>query len=208
MPRPRPRHDIAIDDALEEIDRFWIKDGVPEVERIARVDELRAHLENAAAEGYPPEEVLGPDPVGFAAEWTAADRRHPWLGSLLLFMSMLCGVAGGLMLVRLVAPWGEEPAFPWHDLGFAVLAAALATGGALIRRYRGRLGPLRAAVLTGLGLVAAAAGYLMIAIGLGGVTAQPTWPLGLGLLAAGVSLALIDDRMRRTARTRHGREVS
>lgn len=69
---------------------YWLWAGVPRHRAEAMATELRGHLEDAAAAGKDPDEVIGPDVASFAEAWRRASVEpqfwfHRLLGSAQLF---------------------------------------------------------------------------------------------------------------------------
>ncbi len=63
---------------IDRIERYWLETGVSRGAVAEMRGELEQHLADAAADGRSVENVVGPDPGGFAETWAAAYRaRRP-----------------------------------------------------------------------------------------------------------------------------------
>ncbi|WP_250443171.1 DUF1048 domain-containing protein [Actinotalea sp. C106] len=205
-PRPRRSYGAEIDVQIERIDRYWSKRDLTTAERYERLDELREHLERAAAEGRSPEEVLGPDPVAFAAEWDAARRPYSWAGAVMIFLGTLLLSVGAYALILRVVPWGEGDRVPGDSLvvGVAVGVAFGVFGAAqdAFRAYRHRFSRRSARV-------GAVLGGLLLLLGLGlvwtllrGTGISVPWPAAVVLIVLGAALTALHVRWSNRARAR------
>lgn len=125
--------------------------------------ELRAHLQEAAADGKAPEAVVGGDLRAFAATWAEPYRvPTPWSRGLLGGASALAVAAAGWMVASHVLAWDAEVPLRPGDLALVVLIALvspLVLSAALAPRTRldrpSWRGPAAGALL-GVGLIVAA----------------------------------------------------
>ncbi len=63
---------------IDSIERYWLETGVPRGTVVEMRAELEQHLADAAADNRSVDDVVGPDPAGFAETWAAAHRaRRP-----------------------------------------------------------------------------------------------------------------------------------
>ncbi|MCA6095951.1 hypothetical protein LE181_27790 [Streptomyces sp. SCA3-4] len=168
----------------------WTYRGVDDTSVREMREELRAHLEEAAAAGRSGTDVVGEDVAAFAAAW--ARERRP----LRQRVGYLAGVAGvclgvALLLAHLTRWTTSLPVTP-ERIAFYVLFAAVFVAWEL---RRGGGGHLRTAVigLVALVPVAVAARWLH-----GDVTLfhLPLWA-SAALLLAGAFPAVTDRRRRR-----------
>ncbi|WP_250443174.1 DUF1048 domain-containing protein [Actinotalea sp. C106] len=203
MTGSRPPETVAR--VLDQVDRAWRQSGVPRPERRVRLDELRTHLEDAVADGRAPQEVVGPDPVAFAAEWVHADRRRPVASVALRVVGVLLVVTGMLALTYVLAPddlGGGRPGLTWSALVFALIPPAL-----VLYREALTLRPLGLDVRRRKDV--ALAGIIAVAV-LGGAAGARTsdallpvpYPVASGLIVVGLLLLGWAWVMRLTPRTR------
>ncbi|MFI6642850.1 hypothetical protein [Streptomyces sp. NPDC050504] len=170
----------------------WEYRGLDDRAVAEMIAELSAHLEDAAAAGRTPRDVVGPDPRAFAASWARARRSLP--RRALRTASLATTVLGVLLLASHALRWTPTlPVEPGRVAFFGVLAAV--TVGWELRR--GSLGLGRS------WLVALLAGAPAMALtdwlaGDGPLFRLPLWGTLLMLLP-GVPFAVADVRGRRAA---------
>ncbi|MCL3860980.1 hypothetical protein [Actinotalea sp. K2] len=188
---------------LRDVDRYWRTSGVPRSERRDRIHELRTHLEDAAAQGRGPEDVVGPDALAFAAEWILADRRHPWASAALRFVGMLA-VGWGAVAVLFPHLPGVSSAPGIQTLGMMSIPALSVLGKDVTQMNRGRLGRRRVAALALAAVLVAGAGGA--ALGYLQATRGPVVEVSAGagaaLVLVGVVALVIAWRLRLTPRGR------
>jgi len=84
--------------------REWKRLGVPLHVAVEMADELRADLDEAAADGVPADELVGGDPRAFAASWAAArgvvPARRAWFRPTLFAFATVA--AAGLAIAGTV----------------------------------------------------------------------------------------------------------
>ncbi|WP_055602827.1 hypothetical protein [Streptomyces aureus] len=81
----------------------WEYRGIDDASVREMLAELTAHLEDAAAAGRAPRDVVGPDVKAFAASWARA--RMPLHRRALRMAAMVPFVVGGLLLVSHLLHW-------------------------------------------------------------------------------------------------------
>ncbi|QGZ47471.1 hypothetical protein GPZ77_02845 [Streptomyces sp. QHH-9511] len=105
----------------------WEYRGIDEASVREMLDELTAHLEDAAAAGRSPRDVVGDDVPAFAASWARA--RVPLSRRLVRMAAMVSFVAGVLLLLSHLTRWtlgvGVTPGRLAFWLGIAVVTVAL-----------------------------------------------------------------------------------
>ncbi|MGW2177066.1 hypothetical protein ACWCXX_03020 [Streptomyces sp. NPDC001732] len=113
----------------------WEYRGIDDGSVREMLDELSAHLEDAAAAGRTPQDVVGDDVKKFAASWARA--RSPFAHRLLRAAARSCAVIGGLILAMCLVRWTTERAVGVDDVAFW---AVVATVTVLWELRRGSLG--------------------------------------------------------------------
>ncbi|WP_406065222.1 DUF1048 domain-containing protein [Streptomyces sp. NBC_01077] len=113
----------------------WEYRGIDDASVREMLAELTAHLEDAAAAGRTPQDVVGRDVKAFAASWARA--RMPLHRRVLRMVAMIPFVMGGLLLVSHLIHWTTVV-----DLDAGRLAFWLSIGvvTVLLELRRGSLG--------------------------------------------------------------------
>ncbi|OEJ22110.1 hypothetical protein AR457_40195 [Streptomyces agglomeratus] len=169
----------------------WEYRGIDEGSVREMLDELSAHLDDAAAAGRTPQDVVGNDVKQFAASWARA--RAPFTHRLLRTAAMICFVIGSLILATCLIRWTTERAVSANDVAFWTVVAAVTIAWEL---RRGSLGPGKTlAVALAVGLPAA-----LLSQWLGGDGTLFTMPLWVApaLLLPGLPYAVADARSRKS----------
>ncbi|MFE6839160.1 hypothetical protein ACFVFI_30520 [Streptomyces sp. NPDC057705] len=171
----------------------WEYRGIDEASLREMLDELSAHLEDAAAAGRTAQDVVGRDVRAFAASWARA--RAPLSRRAPRTLAMACFVAGWLLLGAYLFRWTTEV-----DVTAAFLAFWLATGTATVawELRRGGIG-LVTNWLVGLVVGLPAAIVTQRLAGDGVLFALPLWAAPL-LLLPGLPYAVADARAAKRRR--------
>ena len=121
-------------------------------------DELEARLRAAVASGGDVADVVGSDPIRYAATWAQQASRRPWVERALAAVSVLT-LSGGCL--ALLGPATGDGPTGIDGFGVLILVAVTASslGAGLLQMLRPRLTALQAAA-TG------AAGVLVLAVAL------------------------------------------
>ena len=166
--------DKAIEAMLGRLNRHWRAMGVVEADRATLTADLRAELTAAAADGVPPQQLIGDDVRTFARDLaTGAQVRrtpHEWRG---LFRAALIGAIPGLVLsYLLIWRWWTVP-LPIDDdrlnlvVRYATCAAVFLTG-ALYGARRGLHGDAAAGrTVAAMAVLLPIAGALAIPVTMG-----------------------------------------
>ncbi|WP_172383792.1 hypothetical protein [Streptomyces sp. MNP-20] len=167
----------------------WEYRGIDDASLREMLGELSHHLEEAAAAGRSPQDVVGPDVKAFAASWARAHTPLPL--RVLRMAALIPFVVGSLLLLthlidRTLTLSIEAPRIAFYG--------ALAAGAVIVEMRRGNLG-FRGWMLIGLAAlpVAALAGWL---IGDDPLFRLPLWGTLLFLLP-GLPYAIKDVRARK-----------
>lgn len=198
-----PEQARQVQDALRQVGHYWRRSGVPAPERRDRLEELRLHLEEAAADGRNVTDVVGHDVPAFAAEWIQADRSRPWLDVELRFVTALALMSGALALLGPALFDLDTVGLSAESLTLVGVASAAVLLVDIGRLYRDRLDSRR---VTALGVVGVA-----VAVGLGGRLlsrfeggrAILNIPIALAVALVGIAVvcSVLSWRLRRTSRT-------
>ncbi|QGV82221.1 hypothetical protein [Streptomyces ficellus] len=170
----------------------WEYRGIDAASVREMLAELAAHLEDAAAAGRKPADVVGDDVKAFAASWARA--RQPLHRRVMRLAAILPGVVGTLMLFsHLLWRTTQLPV----TAGRLALIAAIAAVTVTVELRRGSLGLGRS------WLVGAAVGLpvALVADRLAGdepLFTLPLWATALLILPGGVC-AVLDARARKRA---------
>ncbi|MBD0840479.1 hypothetical protein [Streptomyces sp. TRM68416] len=170
----------------------WEYRGIDDGSVREMLDELSAHLEDAAAAGRTPRDVVGDDVKRFAASWARA--RAPFARRLLRTAAMVCFVMGWLLLATCLLRWTTERAVSVNDVVFWAVLAAVTVVWELRRGSLGFGRTLAVGCVVGLPVV-------LLAQWLGGdgtLFTVPLWAAAL-LLLPGLPYAVADVRGRRDA---------
>ncbi|MEU8682794.1 hypothetical protein [Streptomyces sp. NPDC048611] len=170
----------------------WEYRGIDDGSVREMLDELSAHLEDAAAAGRTPQDVVGDDVKGFAASWARA--RTPFARRLLRTAAMVCFVIGCLLLITCLVRWTTERVVRVDDVAFWAVLAAVTVAWELRRGSLGLGRTLAVALAAGLAAV-------LLSLWLGGDGALFTLPLWAApvLLLPGLPYAVADARARKSA---------
>lgn len=126
---------------------YWRRVGVPRAARRRKADELRDHLRAAAEDGHSVQEVVGRDPIGFAAEWAQGDREHPLAELALQLGAAVPFAVGMLALLGPVMLDTARTGVTSGALAFVGLVMAGSVAIQLARTQRGKLTTQHAALL-------------------------------------------------------------
>lgn len=167
----------------------WEYRGIDDTSVREMLDELSAHLEDAAAAGRTTHDVVGDDVKAFAASWARA--RAPLARRLLRTAAMVCFATGTLVLASCLLRWTTERVVSVSDAAFYAVIAAVTVTWEL---RRGSLGLRRSLAVS---LVVGSA-VVLASLGLGGDRALFTLPLwaALVMLLPGLPYAVADARSR------------
>ncbi|MEV6977547.1 hypothetical protein [Kitasatospora sp. NPDC093806] len=170
----------------------WEYRGVDEASIREMLDELTAHLEDAAAVGRSAEDVVGRDVKAFAADWARA--RAPFHRRALRTAGMASFVLGGLLLLTHLVRRTTELSVTADQVAFY---AALATVTVVWELRRGSLGFRRS---WGVGLAVGLPAVLLTRYLVGDqpLFTLPLWVAPL-LLVPGLPYAVADARARKAA---------
>ncbi|MEW1638157.1 hypothetical protein AB0469_29360 [Streptomyces sp. NPDC093801] len=171
----------------------WAYRGVDEASMHDMLDELAAHLEDAAHAGRTPQDVVGDDVKAFAAAW--AQARTPLPRRALRMVAMASFATGALVLLTLLLHRTTEMAVTADRITYF---AAIATATVVWELRRGSLGMRRSwavALLVGLPVLLLTRHFA----GDDPLLTVPLWA-GAALLAPGVPFVLADARAKRAAR--------
>ncbi|MFG2094092.1 hypothetical protein [Streptomyces sp. NPDC048612] len=170
----------------------WEYRGIDDGSVREMLDELSAHLEDAAAAGRTPQDVVGDDVKEFAASWARA--RTPFARRLLRTAAMVCFVIGCLLLITCLVRWTTERVVRVDDVAFWAVLAAVTVAWELRRGSLGLGRTLAVALAAGLAAV-------LLSLWLGGDGALFTLPLWAApvLLLPGLPYAVADARGRKSA---------
>lgn len=192
----------GIDKVVGRINRYWRASGVPRRERQDRLSEIRAHLEEAAAEGRQVSQVVGPDPIAFAQAWSHAGRQRPWLDTLLRFIGALALLSGTFILFDTFTLGLDDLAITTRGLGVVVAGSASILCWDLIRTNRHRLSEGSAA-LAGLGIFAMVTVVILVFAATNGwVSPHVPLPAVVLLFVLAVACSVTSWKGRHTSRTR------
>ncbi|MGW3010091.1 hypothetical protein ACWC9R_14815 [Streptomyces sp. NPDC001219] len=169
----------------------WEYRGIDDGSVREMLDELSAHLEDAAAAGRTPQDVVGDDVKEFAASWARA--RTPFARRLLRTAAMVCFVIGCLVLITCLLRWTTERVVRVDDVAFWAVLAAVTVAWELRRGSLGLGRNLAVALAAGLAAV-------LLSLWLGGDGALFTMPLWAApvLLLPGLPYAVADARGRKS----------
>ncbi|MFO7777056.1 MAG: hypothetical protein R6V28_01755 [Nitriliruptoraceae bacterium] len=199
-----PTSTQQIERTVAQVQRSWYRAAVPRRVRRRRAEELHAHLLDMVRAGRDIEAVVGEDLELFAAEWAAAERRHPVAELLLQVVASLTLLPG---VAALLNPWVHEVLGVSDDrvgipVGFLALLAIMVpffTSWQVIRFWRHRLDTRTSTLLT-------AGSILVYAIALAvwifwGRSTDELIPLSTpaagSLTAVGVAAIAISNRLKR-----------
>ncbi|MFE5944707.1 hypothetical protein ACWCQ0_47130 [Streptomyces massasporeus] len=113
----------------------WEYRGIDDASAREMLAELTAHLEDAAAAGRTPEDVVGRDVKAFAASWARA--RTPLHRRLPRTAAMVPFVVGGLLLVSHLVHWTTVVDI---DAGRLAFWLSIGTATVVLELRRGSLG--------------------------------------------------------------------
>lgn len=169
----------------------WEYRGIDDASVREMLAELSEHLEEAAAAGRSPEDVVGADVPGFAASWARA--RTPLHLRVLRMAALIPFVLGGLLLFthlldRTLTLSVEAPRIAFY--------AVIIAGSVALELRRGTLGFVRWLLVGLIGI-----GFAQLTTWLAGddtLFRLPVWATLL-LMLPGVPYAYVDIRARKAA---------
>ena len=158
------RDDVAIERALDRAEREWRRMRVVKDDRATLRDDLRMELTASAADGVPPDQLIGPDVARFARDLaTSAGVRLVSFEYRRLLLTGLAGAAPGVALAWvLIMHWWW---LPWHPptVSRYAVCAAVFVAGVLIAIHRGMRGdPAQARTVTAMAVAVPVVGLLMV----------------------------------------------
>lgn len=202
---PTPAHtsETEIGYILRDINRYWRGGGVPRRERQDRLAELRAHLDEAVAEGRGVRAVVGPDIYAFAAGWIQADRSHPVVDIVLRFIAFVTLVTVVHALLGPVVFGLDGFAIRSQSLTLTAVIATFLLATDIVQMFRSRLERSTMYLLTALAFLGVGVTSMTLAA-LFGDWVSPALPVPLLVLLSllGGLCAAVSWNMRHTRRTR------
>ncbi|MFI9204714.1 hypothetical protein [Streptomyces sp. NPDC053048] len=168
----------------------WEYRGIDEASVREMMDELSAHLEDAAAAGRTPQDVVGNDVKAFAASWARARASFP--RRALRTLSLACCMIGCVLLISCLVHWTAHlPVTADRLVFYAVLTAVTVT-------WEIRRGTLGLAGSWGIALVAGLPAVLLTnwLAGDEALFTLPLWFLPV-LLLPGIPYLIADERAKK-----------